>query len=89
MSTPFGGHPTLSEYLIKSRELGCTVKYGIRTGPDERPSRVILIEGLNGGYLPIVEMKDSEFLPPTTIARFDRRLNIDSGFFSINGETDQ
>ena len=84
MSAPFGRHPTLIQYLNWAKTAGCTVKHGVGYADDGRPSRVILIEAPSGRWMAIAEMSDNEYLMPTTIARFDRRLNINSPFFSID-----
>ena len=82
---PFGGHPTLAQYIIWASSVGCTVRYGTTVAADGRPSRIVLIESPDGTrWVPIVEMLDSEYLVPTTIARLDRRLGLRSPFFSID-----
>lgn len=87
MSMPFGGHPTLAQYLQWAKSVGCTVKYGVGYADDGRPSRMVLVDAPNQRWLVIVEMDDAEYLVPTTIARFDRRLGLSSPFFSIDGDS--
>jgi hypothetical protein len=85
MAVPFGGHPTLAQYIGWANSVGCIVRYGTTVASDGRPSRVVLIESPDGTrWVPIVEMLDSEYLVPTTIARFDRRLGLKSPFFAID-----
>ena len=82
---PFGGPPTLAQYIAWARSVGCAVKYGTTVASDGRPSRIVLIESPDGTrWVPIVEMRDAEYLVPTTIARLDRRLGLTSPFFSID-----
>lgn len=84
-ANPFGAHPTLGQYLAWAAHAGCTVKYGYRTASDGRALRLVMVDSFHGnGWVHIVEMLDTEYLLPTMIAHFDRRLGIQSPFFSID-----
>jgi hypothetical protein len=86
-AVPFGGHPTLAQYIAWAASVGCAVRYGTTVAADGRPSRIVLIESPDRTrWVPIVEILDSEYLVPTTIARLDRRLALRSPFFAIDAD---
>jgi len=71
MAYPFGGHPTLKQYLLWARQAGCeyrTAPSHIRLfSPDEQRSVAI-------------NMGMDERLTPTMVDYFDRRLGLESPF---------
>jgi hypothetical protein len=85
MAAPFGGLPTLAQYIGWASGVGCHVRYGTTFAPDGRPSRIVLLGSSDGNrWVTLVEMADTEPLVPTTIARLDRRLGLTSPFFAID-----
>lgn len=80
MSFPFGGHPTLNQYLRWAEQAGCAVKSGVASDADGRPVSVILVENPKGGHVFIVDVPEREYLTPSMVAHYDRRLNLQSGF---------
>lgn len=87
MTSPFGGHPTLAQYVAWARSEGCTTKSGYTEAVGSGPQSILLIEAPDTGrYLPIVGMSESEYLAPTEVARFDRRLGLQSPYFALDPE---
>lgn len=87
MSLPFGGHPTLGQYMAWATKAGCTVKQGVVSTAAGRAEPVVKITSPDGERWVIVSgMLQDEYLMPTTIARLDRRLGMKSEFFSLPGE---
>lgn len=82
-AAPFGGHPTLVEYLRWAEGQGCTVQTGYTTTTDGALIPSTRIEAPNGGWVVEVGTEQWEYLPPTTVGRFDRRLGIKSPFPSM------
>ena len=76
---PFGGHPTLEEYLCWARECGCKTNSGVIVDPDEGPYSVThIINSDDDRYAIEVGTQANERLAPTTVARLDRRLGMKS-----------
>lgn len=87
MAYPFGGHPTLGEYLAWVRSVDCAVHEKTLTINGE-PMRVVQIKSPDSTrWVTEVGTADSDYLLPSTIHRLDRRLRIRSPYFSINPET--
>jgi hypothetical protein len=88
MSWPFGGHPSLGRYLYWAvNEAGCTTEHYVMTAPDGRPFSLIEIKSPTGKMLIIPNGDPNERLVPTTIARWDRRLGVQSKFSSVEDTT--
>lgn len=78
---PFGGHPTLSQYLAWAVQEGCTLQHGVDTAnaigmvkivsPDKKKWAII------AGVLP------NDRLTPTDVGRLDRRLGLISPWFGL------
>ena len=83
---PFGGHPTLGQYLDWAIKEGCTVDYGYAADDEGRPHRVIKITAPSKRWVFEVGTLDSEFLVPTTIWRLDRRLGLKSPWVALPGK---
>jgi len=78
MAYPFGGHPTLSEYLTwAARSAGCTVQTGYKLVGDEVLSMTRVVAP-SGRHVIVVDMAQDERLVPTYIAHLDRRLGLKS-----------
>jgi hypothetical protein len=87
MAFPFGGHPSLARYLAWAREKGgCTVDFGVMTDDAGRPFSIIKITAPSGKFVVLVNMDQKEHLVPTSIARLDRRLELQSPFFSLSDD---
>ena len=90
-AAPFGGHPTLREYLTwAKRHAKCRWDQQIVVDDDGRPFTVYVILAPDGRFVTSVGIELDEYLTPTTVARFDRRLGIKSSFPSLpeNGALD-
>jgi len=84
MSAPFGGHPTFAQYLVWAKSQGCTIEQGVvHTRQGEAYSTTKIISP-SGQWVIDVGTQHGEYLVPTTIARFDRRLGLTSPFFAID-----
>jgi hypothetical protein len=87
VALPFGGHPTFLQYLTWAGSIGCTIKYGISTAGDGSPSRIVMIDSPDGSrWVVVADTPDAEYLVPTMIAYFDRRLGVTSPFFAIDAD---
>lgn len=85
MAQPFGGHPTLGQYLAWARGEGCKVTQGYTHAPDGRPYSVTHIVSPDGErWVFDIGTQQSDYLVPTTIARLDRRLGMRSPYFSLD-----
>jgi hypothetical protein len=85
MATPFGGHPTFGQYIASALGKGCSVDFGYAQTPDGHMERITRIVTADGSRWVIeVGTAQSDYLVPTTIARLDRRLGIQSPWFSID-----
>ena len=86
MSFPFGGHPTLNEFLRWAEKKGFSVRSGVLSDPNGRPNSMILVEvPETKRHVIIVGMRESEYLTPTYVAYLERRLGVQSGFPSLDG----
>lgn len=82
---PFGGHPTLADYTAWARTLGCVIECGVvlRDGHSVRITRIV---APSGKFAVDIGTDDHERLVPTTVARLDRRLDLDSPFAKVSIE---
>lgn len=85
MAHPFGGHPTFAQYLGWAKKQGCEIKQGIIHG-DDGPYNLTLIAAPSGRHYIDVGTQHSDRLLPTTIARLDRRLDMESPWFSVDDD---
>lgn len=84
MAFPFGGHPTLADYIGQARhDHNATAKSGTASSEDGKAECITRIEMPNGNVLVVVGILQSERLTPTDIGMFDRRLGIISPYFSV------
>lgn len=89
MAHPFGGHPTLARYMWWAKEEhGCKAESGYAQDPDGKTHLVTKISTPQGNAVVVVGVKQSEFLVPTMVGYLDRRLGINSPWFSIDLEED-
>lgn len=84
MSFPFGGHPTLAEYIdwIR-REHGGEAKSGFATGSDGGAHALTKITLPNNKSVVVVGCKQTERLVPSTVGYLDRRLGVTSPWFKL------
>lgn len=79
MAGPFGGHPRLIDYLGWCSANGCTHSSGFK-----RKEGIVVtfhvITAPSGAYVVVSGIGNNEFLLPTTVAYFDRRLGLNSHF---------
>ncbi len=87
MAFPFGGHPTLADYIGQVRhDHGARAQSVVVTddyGHVETAIRITLPSGLS---TVVVGIQQTEHLTPTDIGQIDRRLGIKSPYFSVDAE---
>lgn len=85
MPAPFGRHTTLEMYLAWAEQrAGCKTHYRYVKAEDGKPYCVVTIYSGDGKrWVVEVGTLPTDYLAPTTIARFDRRLGVTSPFFSL------
>ena len=81
MSAPFGLHPTFAEYCVWAKDQGCSFRSGIRH-IDGVPVGVTVILSPSNERV-VTSLDTNEYLTPTEIGRFDRRLKLKSPWFSV------
>lgn len=79
-SFPFGGHPTFGAYLQWAITQGCSVQSGVHTGQSVNVTR---ITAPSGKWVIEAGTHQNDRLTPTTIGRLDRRLGLQSPWFSL------
>jgi hypothetical protein len=86
MSSPFGGHPTLGQYIAWARSQGCNVQSGYATTVDGHVEPLTKISAPPNGKRWVIEVGtgQNEYLTPTRVAQLDRRLGLKSPWFSID-----
>lgn len=83
MAAPFGGHPRLIEYLGWCSGQGCTTTSGF-TSKEGKTVTFHVIETEDKQRRVVVSgVGNNEFLLPSTVAYYDRRLNLSSPFAKI------
>jgi hypothetical protein len=84
MAYPFGGHPTLFDYIAWCNQQGCTTKSSLTVVGGRSVTCHILENPSNGQHVVAAGgMKD--FLTPSVVATYDRRLGLDSPFAKVGG----
>jgi hypothetical protein len=85
MPAPFGGNVKLGEYVNWAQTQGCSFQRGAVLDANGTPRPTIRIDN-PAKNLWVIEVGTQldEYIMPTTIARFDRRLGLKSPFFSID-----
>lgn len=83
MAHPFGGHPTLERFVEFATELGCTFEIKVRVRADGSAYRVLEITNTKNGNTVVMANPDmAEYLAPSQVAYFQRRLAIKTPFAS-------
>jgi hypothetical protein len=81
---PFGGHPTIGEYIEWALHEGCTVKDSVISVEGEPYSVMRIFNPSGKRWVTEIGTQRSDFLVPTTIGRFARRLGLKSPFFYLD-----
>lgn len=79
MASPFGGHPTLQQYLSWLRQNRFTYQTGYSHGLFEDVDIFVISNPAGKKVLTIAGELD-EYLSPMEVTRFDRRLGVNSPF---------
>ena len=91
MSFPFGGHPLLADYIGQARkDHGATSQSGSAADSSGQNHAVtkITIPSTKRSVV-VVGVAQTERLTPSMIGYLDRRLGIDSPWFSVDPIDDQ
>jgi hypothetical protein len=83
MAAPFGGHPTLVEYIGWCNQQGCTTHSSAFVIGGRSVTCHRLTNPANGRHV-IVVGRSSDRLSPTVVANYDRRLGLDSPFGKVS-----
>jgi hypothetical protein len=80
-AVPFGGHPTLGQFLEWATQNGCTADYKVRGhSVSGQPYKVLEIIGPKGGRVVMAAPDLRERLAPSQVAYMHRRLGLKSSF---------
>lgn len=85
MAAPFGGHPTLLDYLEWCADQGCTTRSMVQQGKGILLPRQYIEHGDRHVIISGIGLK--ERLTPTQVGYYDRRLGLLSPFAKIWDET--
>ncbi len=89
MAFPFGGHPTFAMYMQWARETHqCKAASGFAADSSGKTHTVTQITAPDGKSVAVVGTKQTEHLAPTMVGYLDRRLGIESPWFSIDAGDD-
>jgi hypothetical protein len=76
---PFGGHPTLNQYVAWAVGQGCSVQTGVDTEHSVAVVKITSPDGMK--YAIEAGIMPNDYLTPTTVGRLDRRLGLISPWF--------
>jgi hypothetical protein len=82
---PFGGHPTLAQYIDWIRQNGGSAESGI-SNLRGRIHSLMRITAANGNVAVVVDLKETEHLLPTMVGYLDRRLDVNSPWIGLNSD---
>jgi|GEM_PF-1083406 len=82
MAAPFGGHPRLIDYLAWCSANGCTNSSGF-TNKDGKTITFHVVTCESGTHVVVSGVGNNEYLLPSTVAYYDRRLGLNSPFAKI------
>jgi hypothetical protein len=83
MAAPFGGPLTLGAYVRWAQQQGCTIRRSAVL--DDKGDALAVVMISNGDrWVTEIGTQLDEYIVPTTVARFDRRLGLKSPFLSID-----
>jgi len=85
MAFPFGGHPTLADYIGQARhDHKATAQSIVAQDDDGNAVTAHRIQLPNGVSTIVVGIEQTDHLTPTDIGSLDRRLGIQSPYFSVD-----
>lgn len=85
MAFPFGGHPTLADYLAWVREgHGFTAETGVAHTASGKMVPIIRISKQGGPSVVVPGIKQTDRLAPSQVGQLDRRLGLNSPWFSVD-----
>jgi hypothetical protein len=87
MSHPFGGHPTLADFLDFAASQGCSVKKAVRSTKSGRTYEAWVIANPAGGTLTIPNPSFQEPMAPAIVSQYQRRLGIKTPFAEVPEQT--
>ena len=79
---PFGGHPTLAQYIAWARTQGCKAQSGVMSEDDGTMVTVTKIVAPSGRWV-VASEGQTERLDPSSLSRLDRRLGLKSPFSGV------
>jgi hypothetical protein len=85
MAFPFGGQPTLAQYMHWIRECGGSAQSGI-SQVGERMQTLTKITADNGNVVIIAGIKQTEHLVASMVGYLDRRLGVKSPWISLQAD---
>jgi hypothetical protein len=80
MSFPFGGHPTLQQFVEFAGQNGCSITVSADTAPSGKVYQTLRINRDTGAGVIIVDPDFRGFLAPSTVTYYQRRLGIRAPF---------
>jgi len=91
MAFPFGGHPRLADYIGQARkDHGATSQSGSAADSSGGAHAVTKIAiPATGKSVVVVGVNQTEYLTPSMVGYLDRRLGIDSPWFSVDPPDDE
>lgn len=78
---PFGGHPTLAQYLEWAVSQGCKLQHGVDT--DNSVGIIKITSPDTSKWVIIAGLLPNDRLTPTDVGRYDRRLGLISPWFGV------
>ena len=85
MAAPFGGHPTLADYIDRVRsQHGCRARSGVLSDDNGQVLTTTQIIGPTKKWVTLVGTRHDERLVPTMVGYLDRRLGLVSGFPALD-----
>lgn len=90
MAFPFGGHPRLADYIGQARkDHGASASSGSAVDHSGKGHTATKITLPNGRSVVAVGITQMDYLTPSMIAYLDRRLGINSPYFSVDPPDDE
>jgi hypothetical protein len=80
MAHPFGGHPSLVEFLDFAVSQGCVTQKVVRATARGRTYVALVVTNPLGGTLTIPNPQFEERLSPSMVSQYHRRLGIKTPF---------
>jgi predicted PhzF superfamily epimerase YddE/YHI9 len=80
MAFPFGGHPTLGQFVEWAIQNNCSAEIKVQHRPTGQAYQVLEIRKSNGGSVAVAEPDLEERLEPSMVTYLQRRLGIKTPF---------